>query len=249
VFTPQERAQLRTELLDRAVRDTRIPSAAITGSAAGGSEDQWSDIDLAFAVGDASQTEAVLADWSSHMYGRYQAAHHVDVRAGSWIYRVFLLPNTLQVDLAFVPAADFRAMAATFQLVFGSANEPRSFPAAAVEVIGMGWLYALHARSCIVRGECWRAEYMISGLRDHVLALACLRCGLPVAHGRGMDRLPADVTTALEGALVRDLNTADLLRAFGVAIDGLLAEVRLADASLSARLEAPLKQLLETAGA
>ena len=34
---------------------------------------------------------------------------------------------------------------------------------------------------------------MISGMRDQVLALACLRHGLPAREGRGMDGLPADV--------------------------------------------------------
>jgi hypothetical protein len=47
------------------------------------------------------------------------------------------------------------------------------------ELIGMGWLYALHARSSIARGRVWQAEYMISGMRDQVLALACLRHRLP----------------------------------------------------------------------
>ena len=49
--------------------------------------------------------------------------HHLDVWSGRWDYRVFLLPSTLQVDLAFVPAEDFGARAPTFKLVFGTAVE------------------------------------------------------------------------------------------------------------------------------
>ncbi|HEY3186845.1 MAG TPA: hypothetical protein VGJ70_05195 [Solirubrobacteraceae bacterium] len=49
----------------------------------------------------------------------------------------------------------------------------------------MAWLYGLHARTSIVRGTLWQAEYMVSAARDHVLALAALRHGLPTAYGRG----------------------------------------------------------------
>ena len=122
MFTPQQRAHLRSELLDRAVGDGRIAGAAITGSAAFGCEDEWSDIDVAFSVVDGTHSAEVISDWSRHMYDRYQAVHHVDITAGAWLYRVFLLPNTLQVDLAFVPASEFLPLAPSFQLVFGSAR-------------------------------------------------------------------------------------------------------------------------------
>src|SRR5258708_11693140 len=187
MFTPEERERLRSELLERAARDQRISGAAITGSAAASHEDRWSDIDLAVGVGDAGEVPNVLSDWTAHMYDRHLALHHVDVHAGAWIYRVFLLSSTLQVDLAFVPAAEFRALAPTFRLMFGEAKEPQHLqPPPAATIIGMGWLYALHARSCIARGNVWQAEYMISGMRDNALALACIRHGLPVVHGRGV---------------------------------------------------------------
>ncbi len=167
---------LRTALLDYAAGDGRISGAAITGSAAAEREDPWSDIDLAFGVVDAVELPNVLSDWTAHMYDRHQALHHVDVKSGAWVYRVFLLSNTLQVDLAFVPAGEFRALAPTFRLMFGKANQPRHLPAPLPgEIIGLGWLYALHARSSIARGKGWQAEYMISGIRDHTLALACIR--------------------------------------------------------------------------
>lgn len=198
MFTPEERGRLRATLLEHASGDDRISGAAITGSAAAGREDDWSDIDLAFGV-DVAAVEDVLRDWSAYMYDRHSAVHHVDVRAGAWIYRVFLLHSTLQVDLAFVDAAEFRPLAPTFNLVFGTANEPRQPPPApAAELIGMAWLYALHARSSIARGKLWQAEYMVSGVRDHTLALACVRNGLPAVHGRGMDSLPDDLKAQFE---------------------------------------------------
>jgi len=179
MFTQEEREGLRSGLLERAAGDQRITGAAITGSAADGREDRWSDIDLAFGVGDAGEMPNVIADWTAYMYDRHLALHHLDVIAGAWVYRVFLLPSTLQIDLAFVPATEFRALAPTFRLVFGKANEPRHIPAPPVrDMVGWAWLYALHARSCIARGKLWQAEYMISGVRDSALALASIRHGL-----------------------------------------------------------------------
>jgi hypothetical protein len=244
IFTPEEREGLRSELLERAAKDQRISGAAITGSAAGSREDRWSDIDLAFGVKDAGELPNVLSDWTEHMYDRHQALDHLDVSAGAWIYRVFLLPSTLQVDLAFVPAAEFRALAPTFRLVSGEAKEPRHVePPPAATVIGFAWLYALHARSCIARGNVWQAEYMISGIRDNALALACIRHGLPAVHGRGVDLLPKEAVAQFEGALVRQLDTVELSRAFRIAMEGLVNEIRCADETLARRLQAALTLL------
>jgi hypothetical protein len=248
MFTPEERDRLRSTLVEVAARDRRISGAAITGSAAVGREDRWSDIDLAFGVGDPGALPGVLTDWTARMYDQHLALHHVDVVAGAWVYRVFLLPSTLQVDLAFAPATEFRALAPTFRLVLGNADEPQHVsPASHGELIGLGWLYALHARTSIARGKLWQAEYMISGVRDNALALACLRHGLPPAQGRGMDLLPAAVASQFEPALVRHLDIDELSRAFRAVIQGLLSEMRSVDRELAERLERPLIDLTTTA--
>jgi hypothetical protein len=244
MFTPEERAQLRFDLLEYAARDCRISGAAITGSGAAEREDQWSDIDLAFGVVDDVDLANVLSDWTARMYDQFFALHHLDVTSGPWIYRVFLLPSTLQVDLAFVPRTEFRAFAPTFRLMSGRANEPRhAVPPRPVEIIGLGWLYALHARGCIARQKLWQAEYMISAIRDHVLVLACIRHGLPAAHGRGIDQLPSAVTAGLESSLVRQLDVVELSRAFRTVMDGFRDEIRRAEPELAARLQEALTQL------
>jgi len=249
MFTPEQRAQLRSELLERAAGDPRISGAAITGSVAAGREDRWSDIDLAFGVADGGALPEVLSDWTAHLYERHLAVHHFDMNFGPWTYRVFLLPGALQVDLAFVPAGEFRPLAPTFQLVSGKANESREAPSPRpVDLIGMGWLYAIHARGCIARRKLWQGEYMISGVRDQALALACIRHGLPAVHGRGMDELPIDVAAQFEGALVRQLDAGELSRAFQAAVSGLIAEIRGADAELAGRLEGPLWAMCEIDG-
>ena len=186
----------------------------------------------------------MVADWTDRMYRGCGAVHHLDVHRGDTLFRVFLLASTLQVDLAFWPAAQFGAVGPTFRLLFGTANPPRGRPRPdAAGLIGMGWLYALHARSSIARGRPWQAEYMISGMRDQVLALACLRHGVPAVEGRGIDRLPPEATAAVAAGLVRSLDAAELRRAFGVVSEALLAEVGRADAGLADRLRAPLREL------
>ena len=244
MFTAQDRERIRSELLALARNDPRLTGGAVTGSAAAGTEDAWSDIDLGFGVADAADIPSVLSEWASRMYESYGALHHFDVPAGAWIYRVFLLASTLQVDLAVAPAEEFGARAPTFRLMFGrSAQRPHASPPSAESLIGYAWLYALHVRSSIARGRLWQAEYMVSAMRDHILALACLRLGAPVKEGRGMDLLPREVTQPLEDALVLRIEKAELSRAFEVASGRLLVEARLVNHELAGRLEPAIHEL------
>ena len=244
MFTHDSRDRLRDALVERARLDPAVAGAAVTGSAAGGTEDRWSDIDLFFGLAPGADQAAVLADWSAWMRAEAGAVADMDVRLGGTVYRVFLLADTLQVDLAFAPDGEFGALGPTFRLLFGEPVE-RPFGGApdVAGLVGWAWLYALHARSSIERGKKWQAEYMISGLRDHVLALACVRHGVPASQGRGMDQLPASVTGALEGALVDGLSDGELRRAFAVGVAGLLTEVEHVDPALAGTLRGPLERL------
>jgi hypothetical protein len=47
------------------------------------------------------------------------------------------------------------------------------------ELLGLAWDHVLHARICIERGKPWQAEWLIAGVREYVLGLACLRLGHP----------------------------------------------------------------------
>jgi hypothetical protein len=244
MFGIEERQRLKDVLISAAQLDEQISAAALTGSAASGTEDRWSDIDLALGLVPEADLAAVLAAWTKAMYRDHGAVHHTDLRRGGTIYRVFLLANTQQVDIAFSPAAEFGAIGPSFRLLFGTAQEQKqAWDPAAVDLVGMGWLYALHARSSIARGKVWQAEYMISGVRDHVLTLACLRHGVPASQGRGMDQLPPAITTPLAAALVRSLDAAELTRAFRAAVGALLTEIREVEPDLATRLTDPLMQL------
>lgn len=235
-FTVEGRAELKTKLLEFASQDPRLGGVAITGSAACGREDRWSDIDLAFGVADPVEVDAVLAAFTNFMYAQ-GALHHHDVRAGAWIYRVFFLPGGLQVDLAFVEQGEFRPHGPAFQIISGDAKPVQLFPPPnPKDLIGWAWLHALHARTCILRGKLWQAEYMVSAVRDYTLALACVRLGLASEYGRGMDSLPASVSQPLREAMVRDLGADELWRAFGVALEGFTREVGLADPAFGLRV-------------
>lgn len=244
MYTVAERESLRDALVAAARTDERVAGAALTGSAAVGAEDEWSDVDLALGLAPDADQNAVLADWTASMYSKYDALHHTDVWSRGTVYRVFLLASTLQVDIAFAPADEFGALGPTFRLLFGEAVEQRAWAApSALDLVGMGWLYALHARSSIARGKVWQAEYMISGVRDHVLMLACLRHGVPHSQGRGLHLLPAATTAPVEATLVGSLEAAELTRAFSASVDVLLAEIAHVDAELAVRLDRPLREL------
>ncbi len=241
MFTVDERERLREELVEAARADERITGVALTGSASIGQEDQWSDIDLAFGV-HVDRLEATIADWTARMYRDNAAIHHLDVRAHSSLYRVFLLPGTLQVDLAFTPAPDFGARAPTFRLLCGTAHDlPSPKPTAATQYVGMIWLYALHARTSIARRRLLQAEHMITGIRNQACALACRRHQLPSADGRGLDGLPRETTSAIAGSLVRSIDITELRRAFGAVLAFAAREIAYAEPALWDRLADPFE--------
>ncbi|GAB3155636.1 hypothetical protein GCM10027258_60940 [Amycolatopsis stemonae] len=240
MFTPGDRNQLREALVEAARSDERVTGAALTGSAALDAEDAWSDIDLAFAV--TGDPGPVLADFTALMYREHGAVHHMDVVFERTVFRVFLLANTLQVDLAFWPEADFGATTPKFRLLFGTAQDrPPAPPPDARRLIDLAWLHALHARSSIERGRGWQAEYMIGRVREYALALACLRHAVPAGEGRGLDLLPAAVLEPFEATLVGGLG--DLGRAFHAVTDLLIGEAERVEADLAQRLAPLLREL------
>jgi hypothetical protein len=248
VFTEVEREQLRTDLLARARADRRISGGAITGSGSIDALDRWSDIDLAFGLRDADQLTATLDDFTDFLRTRHGAIATIDVRREPWVYRVFLLSNTLQVDVAMAPATHFGALAPTFKLAFGEASDAPAAPLPdARELIGYGWLYGLHVRSSIARGRHWQALYMLNSMRDQVVALAELAAGLPAREARGIDRVPEVVRQSLEATIARSVSPEELRRAFGATTRALLNQVQGVDELLAQRLTPVMELLLDSA--
>jgi hypothetical protein len=242
MFSPEQREAMRAELIALAHADPTITGIAMTGSASIDQEDRWSDIDLAFGV--RGDLERSLSRFTSHMVEALGALDHLDVRSGQWIYRVFLLPSTLQVDLAFAPEDAFRAVGPTFKLVAGRAKPPMQPGSDRVhDFIGWAWLYALHARSSIERGKHWQAEFMVRGMRDQVVMLLCLRHGLPTREGRGTDRLPEPALQSIRECLVPDIEAGELRRAFSATTELLIEAMRSADPRLLSKIEGPLREM------
>jgi hypothetical protein len=210
------------------------------GSRALGPGDRWSDLDLTFGLAPGVTVAAILAAWTAEVERDFRAVALFDLPHQTSVYRVFLFPGLLQVDLSFTPGHEFGALGPKFKLLFGEAvQRPQMVPPSASHRFGLAVHHALRARISIERGLFWQAEFWISSLRDEALALACLRRGLVAGYARGYDELPDDVRSALTGALVRSLDRAELVRALGVAIEGLLRE----SGDLAGRLEGQLREV------
>ena len=245
MFGIGDRERVRLRVLELASADARVVAGAAVGSLAQGGGDRWSDLDLTFAVADGVPVAEVLGDWTSNLVHELDAVQLFDLPSGPALYRVFLLPGCLQLDLSFTPASGFGAGGPKFKLLFGSTVE-RAYPSppSAHELFGYAVHHALRARFSIERGRYWHAEYWVSGVRDYALSLACRRRNLPARYGRGFDDLPADVRDGFRDALVRSLERDELLRALGTAVAGLLREadeVR----ELAAKLEPELRALTD----
>lgn len=205
--------------------DPRIESAAAVGGSAEGEPDRWSDIDLTFGLAPDASIQSVLSEWTAGIKSEFDAVTLFDLPFRSTIYRVFLLPGSLQVDLSFTPGSDFGAHTPRFKLLFGQAvPKEHVCPPSPSYVFGMGVHHAVRAHYCIERGRLWQAEYWISAVRDHALTLACLRRRLEPDLGRGFDKLPIEVRELAKEALVRSIDADELNRALRAAFDSLMSE-------------------------
>lgn len=226
VFTIDDREQLLERLVEAARADADVVAAAVVGSGATGRADEWSDIDLALRIRDGGDDEEVATRWSAMLRADHGAVDQLDVVAGGVLYRVFLLGSSLQVDVSFWPFDEFRATEDGFRLLFGTANVPtQPSPVDPDDLVGMAWLYALHARSAIARGRLCQAMIMVDGLRDQLVALACARRGLNPHQGRGADRLPAALLADLIGGRATTVTPTELHRSLSALLACLMREV------------------------
>jgi hypothetical protein len=198
----------------------------------------------------------VLAHWTCRLVDELDAVQLADLERPPTTYRVFLLRDALQLDLSMTPAAGFRPAGPRFRLLFGElapggSQAPTSVagtlfiptPSVAGDIFGWGVIYALHARACIERMRVWQAEHYVGSVRDHALALACLRHGLPAAQARGYDDLPPDALARFEDAHVGRVDEGALRVALGASVRALLregAEARLPNAKVVAERLAEL---------
>lgn len=244
VFSPASRERLKAELIAAARNDDRAVAAALLGSSSTGSEDEWSDIDLALSI-DGDCVAETIEEWTALMYDDHGAVHHFDVRWDRTLYRVFLLASTLQVDLSFWHSDDFVAAGSQFRLLFGEAPANYTLGRLATDaIIGEAWLYLLHARSAIARGRRWQANYMIAGVRDRVLQIACRRHHAREDDARGVDDLPAALLVDYAAMIPSSLRDGALRLALEGVTAGLIREARETDPDLAGRIADTLKAIV-----
>jgi len=257
MFTVEQRDALREYVLRLAQEDERIVAGAVVGSLALGGGDRYADLDLTFGVADPVKIADVLTDWTRTLGDEREAVHLFDLQHGPTIYRVFLFPDALQFDLSLTPAAQFRPAGPRFRLLFGetapapTAPTPAAarelftaIPAVAEDLFGWGVVYAIYVRSCIERGRVWQAEHYVGAVRDHALALACLREGQPVVEGRGYDALSAETLVRFAQTHVGALEPSVLYSSLAAAVRALLhegAEAHLPDTETVANRLADLR--------
>jgi hypothetical protein len=233
-------------LIELLRRDSRLTGAAGIGSTSQGWSDHWSDIDVGVGVAGGADIDEVIADWTRLIDSEFGILHRWDLGAGATLYRVFLLPSGLEIDLSFSPEDRFAARGPAFRLLFGKAAESSdASPPDVDELVGLGWLFVWHALAALDRQKYWSAEYFISATRDQVLTLACLRLGEETAYARGFDRLPSEVITPMKGALAASLDPSELHRALSVAARGLIQEISFVNLPLSTAMRGLVDPLLD----
>jgi hypothetical protein len=180
MFRVEQRDRVRGALIQRAELDERLVAAAAVGSEAAGTEDRWSDLDLTFALSEEAPLDEVLADWTQALDDEFDAPTLFDVWTGPTIYRVFLLPGNLQVDLSFTPADRFGPTSPRFRLIFGEIAEHRErepmrrLAETPHQQFGLCVLYLLRTRIYLERGDLesaeqylrWAAELVEDGERS-----------------------------------------------------------------------------------
>ena len=236
MFTVEQRDALRERVLRLAEEDERVVAGAVVGSLADDSADRFSDVDLTLGIRDAVRVADVLDDWTRTLIEQLDAVPLADLGRGPTTYRVFLLPDALQLDISMTPAGRFRPAGSRFRLLFGETADHSdpiqrvagdlfiATPCVAEDIFGWGVIYALHARACIERGRLWQAEHYIAAVRDHALSLACIREELPPAQARTYDDLSSETRARFESTHVGSLEPEALRAALAASVLALTRE-------------------------
>lgn len=209
MYSKEERDEIQNSIIALAQKDNRIKDCAIVGSESIGKHDKWSDIDLTFGIDDETEISQILSEWNAIMFANFNANVLFDVEYKESIYRVYLLPNALQVDLSFTPTQNFGAITNAFKLIFGKANHRQHKPEPELSsILGYSILYALKSRCAIEREKYWQAIFYLDKFRENIMTMKCISLHLNPFDGRSFDELPNSflnkITTGLTGELNRD---------------------------------------------
>lgn len=242
MFTSEFREKVREEIIANAKLDGRISSAAEVGSYARNAQDRWSDIDLTFGFDDTVSIDTILNSWTEYVSSQFSGVPILDIQRGKTIYRVFILPGCLQVDLSFTPQTGFGSAGPDFMLHYGRQDKNTQItPPNAAELYGYMVHHLVRVRICIERNRLWQAEFWLNEARNYALKLCCLFRGLKTDHGRGFDDLPSDILEPYKNSFVKQPTREEITKGLSVILsqlDNISPEVNL----LNGRLR---KQLLD----
>ena len=219
MFDVDVREGVSGSILEVVSRDPRATAGAVVGSLALTSGDRFSDVDLSFAIRDGIDLRTVLNDWTELFAVNNDIDVLFDLVSGPSIYRVFLFPGALQVDLSVTPASSFGRRGATFRLLFGdesTSTDPTQRSES--DMAGYAVHHVLHARTSIERGRWIQAAYWISELRNEALYIAMSRTGVEPSQARGAHLLPFGLTAEVERTFPASLDEAELRRALAESI-------------------------------
>jgi hypothetical protein len=226
MYSVAERDAIKQRLIERAYADPAIVGAALIGSTATGS-DRWSDLDLTFAVATGRTVSETLEAWTAWIAEELGGAKLADLPVGGTIYRVFIFPGALQVDLSFSEQGVFGSRSPRFALLFG---DPVEHPYTVIDQskadnFGWGAHHVIRARVCIERELPWQAQHWLHEARASALTLACLRHGIEARSGKGFDKLPTALTDRFADALARSIDLNELRRALAVTTSLMIEQV------------------------
>ncbi|MBD79536.1 MAG: hypothetical protein CL840_11515 [Crocinitomicaceae bacterium] len=245
LFKEEERTALYNQLVQIGQLDNRIIGGALVGSFAADKQDKWSDLDISFGIKGDINPKKVLDKWADLLSMDYEIIHYFDVPHSLAIYRVLLFSSGLEVDLSVIPESEYGPKSPNFRLLFGRALENKKFPNPSIEKLrGWGWHHVMHANSSINRGKLWQAEFWISNLREHIIALKCLRFGLPSAHGRGVDQLPKSELNYLDKTLIKAIEVKELRTSLNSSTQLLVEEIAKSNKTLAGKLTKIFKKAL-----
>ncbi len=213
MFSSEYRESVRRKIIEYSKSDARITSAAAVGSYARKCQDRWSDIDLTFGFDPVHSIDTMLKSWTEYVSNEYSGVPILDIKRGKTIYRVFVFPGCLQVDLSFTPQSDFGPAGPHFDLLFGTFNENTAIVSNTIDdSFGYMMHHLIRVRICIERKRLWQAEYWLNEARNYALKIACRARGLNTDHGRGFDDLPASLLEPLKASIIRELSSDELMK-------------------------------------
>jgi predicted nucleotidyltransferase len=237
LYTPDERDEIATRLVELLAADERIARAELAGSGASGYADRWSDVDVMVIARDGVDHRALADSWTARVYELFPVVHDFRVSFGVEHVRGFLLESFLEVDLGFQPPG-------------GRDDVEETWAPDAQSEAGFAWHDVLHAVVAIRRGRPWRAHYYIGLMRWRTLTLA----GADMSEYKGADDVRPELLDELADSLPRSLEPEELLRATRAVTRLFFAELRRLDREgvdcreLADRLEPRLLEFVDERG-